>query len=242
MITAICQHSGLEFEASSKRTKQHPNVAALKSTAYDNGNYAEVMQALDTVKERGGYKTIEEYLDLVNEIASGKVTASRDARKREREEKAQREEARREHKRQRDAQNNILRRNGYNWRKIHDQEDEHYEDGQWLLFSPDGRSVSVEQALAEIEFIRQEKIEVPSLTRDMISYRENTKNGERYNLDAFTTATSFSDEQFGQAVDWNDAMDVIAENVANIPATISTPRATDGIDNYTEEQLADLGL
>lgn len=74
MAKIICQHSGVEFEAKSTRTKQHPLVASFKNT--NVSNYRDAMTALETAKEIGGYTTIEQYISLVEEILSGKISES----------------------------------------------------------------------------------------------------------------------------------------------------------------------
>lgn len=48
MITAACQHTGLEFEARSKAAKNHPAVSDLLSDANKRGAY---QSALDAIRE-----------------------------------------------------------------------------------------------------------------------------------------------------------------------------------------------
>lgn len=78
MVTVICQHSGIEFEAHSKQTKQHPLVAELKKESNKKGTYRQVNEALDKVRAEGGYTTIEEYVQRVrqalDEIERGRET------------------------------------------------------------------------------------------------------------------------------------------------------------------------
>lgn len=78
MVKVICQHSGIEFEADSKRSKNHPMVSDLKNRANKDGNYREVNNAMDAVKKAGGYATIEEYMKMVHDHINGKKQAIKD--------------------------------------------------------------------------------------------------------------------------------------------------------------------
>jgi hypothetical protein len=164
MVIVICQHSGIEFEAATKRTKQHPDIASLKDRANKDGNYREVGDALDTVKKAGGYATIEEYMGLVRAELQKKRDAflARAAKQREWQAKDEAEKAEREARRA--AENELLKANGYVWRKeaIGTEDSDmrgsygagvgefsHYE---WRLYAADGREVSKDHALAEIKF------------------------------------------------------------------------------------------
>lgn len=151
MVTVVCKESGIEFEAASKRTQQHPDVAALKNAANKNGNYREVNEALSAVRKAGGYSTIEEFMVLVgNHINSKKEEQNRrsiaaaQAREKENAEIEARKEARRK-------QNEHLKVHGYTWHKydVYDVTQE-VVGSEWKLISADGRFVSVEQALDEI--------------------------------------------------------------------------------------------
>lgn len=79
MVTIKCKHSGIVFEAKTKRTKQHPDIAALKQRANKDGNYREVDNALDAVTKAGGYSTIEKYMQLVNDMVAKAIDAKRQA-------------------------------------------------------------------------------------------------------------------------------------------------------------------
>ena len=96
MVKVICQHSGIEFEAASKRSKNHPMVSDLKVRANKDGNYREVNNAMDAVKKDGGYETIEEFMSKVNDHINGKKQAikSREAKFAEREQAVAEREAR----------------------------------------------------------------------------------------------------------------------------------------------------
>lgn len=148
MVTIKCQHSGIEFEAATRRTKQHPLIAEMKADANKNGNYRQVNNALDTVQKNGGYTTIEEYVNLVTEIIDGKANKAK-----ERAQKQAQAERERKQKHQQDIA--TLKANGYEKRKVVEIVND---DGQgeydlidvWYWFSPDGRQVSIIGALDEI--------------------------------------------------------------------------------------------
>ncbi len=146
MVTITCSESKLEFEAETKRTKQHPFIADLKNRANKDGNYREINEALAEARKRGGYTTIDGFITLVNEIVAGKkdaASAARDRRAaliRKQEEENARIEAERESRKAK------IKAAGYRWLK------DDYEEGnvRWDLFSPDGRIVTERQALDEI--------------------------------------------------------------------------------------------
>lgn len=65
MITVKCQHTGFEFEAESKRSKNHPAVAAFLNTANDDGKrhvgaYAEAKRIL--TEAAGNFDNIDELM------------------------------------------------------------------------------------------------------------------------------------------------------------------------------------
>lgn len=153
MIKIICQHSGLEVETKTRRTRQHPRIAELKIAANKDGNYREVNNALSEARKRGGYTNIDEYMALVSDIMREyhDKAKAKDAR---RAEAARKAEADRElHKAEREKLNARLKAAGYWWSKYEPRENMGQDDGyaRWDLFSPDGRIVTVDQALEEIE-------------------------------------------------------------------------------------------
>ncbi len=157
MVTVKCQHSGIEFEAKSTRTKQHPLVAEFKNEAASKrGDYSLAVQALDKAAEIGGYETIKDYMQLVNDIYTGAYDAKREIERNQNQEQRKAEQDWRDAKAKREATNRHLREHGYKWNKEY--RDTAYgagwgeDDSQvWRLYSPDGRVVTVEQALDEIE-------------------------------------------------------------------------------------------
>jgi hypothetical protein len=53
MVKVICQYTGIEFEAKSARTKNHPEVAQWLAEANQKGCYSELITALRQWKESG---------------------------------------------------------------------------------------------------------------------------------------------------------------------------------------------
>lgn len=152
MVTIKCQHSGIEFEAKTRRTKQHPLVARFKNEMARD-YYRQAMEALEEAAEME-YSTIEDYMELVARIADNKINAKNDAlnkqRQAEREAKAERAAARAKRK----ETNAFLRKHGYTWHKNPVdgyQPDYDFGDNRWHLMSPDRYEVTVAEALAEIE-------------------------------------------------------------------------------------------
>lgn len=148
-----CQHSGIEFEAKSKRSKNHPQVSELKNGAAKDGNYTEVLKAMDTIREQGKYETIDEFLAQVQDIVNVKARRKADRQRKQREFERKAEQAHRDAKAKREATNRHLREHGYKWSKEYADLDE-YEEGEpskWVLRSLDRREVTVAQALDEIE-------------------------------------------------------------------------------------------
>lgn len=152
-----CQHSGIEFEASNKRTKQHPLVAEFKNeVASRRGDYRLGKEALEKASEIGGYQTIEQYMGLVQSIYDGSYEQKRQAELAKIQRDKELEEKRQQAQVEREKLNRFLREHSYTWRKTY--ADPAYgagwgEDDRevWRLFSPDGRIVSVAEAKDEIE-------------------------------------------------------------------------------------------
>jgi len=149
MVKVICQHTGIEFEARSKRSKNHPRISALLSEANKNRAYNAVKDALAEGRELG-FETIEQF----EEFARAAMRASRQEYVERMNEIRDEQKAKREAKRRRDIVNAKLRQHGYTWRKNFAYDADHYEESddtfEWELWSEDGRVVTVEQALAEI--------------------------------------------------------------------------------------------
>lgn len=68
-IKVTCQYTGIEFDAASKRSKNHPAVAKFlddaSSDRFKNGAYAEAKRLL--VEARGQFDNIDDLMAAVNE-------------------------------------------------------------------------------------------------------------------------------------------------------------------------------
>jgi len=150
MVTVICQHSGIEFEADSKRTKQHPLIARIKQQASKDGTYREMDAALVAVSRDGGYASIEEYVTCVRDMVAGVPTLKTRVRVAQLERDEEARQSRERHRRE----NEVLKANGYQWSKeaSYDYIGGHDDDPryQWILRDPAGTEISTSQALDEI--------------------------------------------------------------------------------------------
>ena len=82
MITVKCQHTGFEFEAASKRSKNHPKVAEFLNEANREGKHyrGSGRIAKQLVREASGYENIDELMtDVRNSYEAWKETG--DAKK-----------------------------------------------------------------------------------------------------------------------------------------------------------------
>lgn len=157
MITVKCQHTGIEFEAASKRTKMHPAISAIKNEAAKDGTYRQVMEAI-TAAEKETWTSIEDAVEFITDMAAGRITAKRNADRAAGAEKAAAEKARKDAAQARKERNDKLYRNGYRWSKETEESMDIFgatafdaEGGNtWILTAPDGRIVTVKQAMSEI--------------------------------------------------------------------------------------------
>lgn len=153
MVTITCQYTGLDFEAASTRSKNHPLVSQFVNDANKDGrHYHGAYHAAKEIISNTGESDIESVLAVANAqyaewVANAKAAVNR---------KFAQEKERKEAKKARAEQNGTLRRHGYTWSR----EDEESMDfagpnafnGQtWTLYSSDSREVTVAEALAEIK-------------------------------------------------------------------------------------------
>lgn len=98
MITVTCQHTGVQFEARSKASKNHPQVVSaldrVVKSAAGRRAYGLLMEALDSLRQAGQQPTLDEFSDL----AGAAVEAAKEDRKAWVQEWQQRREARRTHR------------------------------------------------------------------------------------------------------------------------------------------------
>lgn len=153
-----CQHC--QTELSNPRAKNCADCMALKNGAQKAGFYREALAALEHAGAEG--LTGGEYRARAQEVYAELVAGRQVALRRRREDATQREADRKAAKREREATNARLREHGYRWQKVDAESmdfagagafDAIYGDREfvWELSAPDGRTVTVEQALAEIE-------------------------------------------------------------------------------------------
>ena len=66
MVQVICEKTGIEFEASSKRTKNHPAIMSVVNQANKEMWYNQCLEALAAGRE-SGLDTVEQFLGLLKE-------------------------------------------------------------------------------------------------------------------------------------------------------------------------------
>jgi hypothetical protein len=143
----VCQRSGLAFDPTSSRQKNHPQISAWLQEANKDGWYRECAEAIDLGKKKG-FDRIEHFGELIA-VAKDKSlkSAEWERRKAENNDRATRRAVIKE----------TFHRNGYQWhsnRSIPTDSPFGLSDDsgeiQFWLESPDGREVSEAQALKEI--------------------------------------------------------------------------------------------
>ena len=156
MVEIICEKTGLKFEAENRRRKVHPVVQGWCTTAYEEGWYQEANNAIYGNRarnvEKQQFKTIEQFVTyfetLREQVLKQKEETEKARQKQERDAK--------EVRRQRSITNDLLRGRGYTWKKFQNDEEDQDMFGapeyDWTLYSPDGRVVSVKEAMQELAF------------------------------------------------------------------------------------------
>jgi hypothetical protein len=202
---AFCEKTGLEFEATSKRVRNHPTIMAMLSDAYRDGWHFDAMEAIKSGRN-AGYTTIEQFVSALNDakeqykLRTNAIYAAEMQRKREAEEV----------RRQRHVTNSLLRSRGYEWQRGYSDSDiendiwngEGEATGAWELVSPDHRDVSVKEAMFELAFYEDAKF-----AHDWLAYRgipeiapaiELKRREEALKLEAAATqaqVVTYTDEQ-----------------------------------------------
>jgi hypothetical protein len=159
MPQVTCERTGITFEAKPSRTRTHthPTIIVLLSEADRYGWYSVALTALEAGRE-AGYTTIEEFVTQLREAekewkagheAEARYYAQTDRDRDRAETTATTEKATSAP----NTQNAQLREHGYKWGKSYDDYNAYEEDkpDTWYLATPDGRLISGEQALDEIE-------------------------------------------------------------------------------------------
>ena len=146
---AICERSGLEFVARSSRQTTHPAIRSWIDRASRDGWYRDCLATLEQGKQ-SGISTIEEFVALLGQAEQ----TWRDLRNAEIAQRNETERQIKEAKRQRHITNDLLRGRGYRWhRHENDEEDQDFFNApavEYTLWSPDGRVVSVQEAMLEL--------------------------------------------------------------------------------------------
>jgi len=122
MVTVICQHTGIEFEAASKRQKNHPAVAALLASANEDGTYRVAVQRLAAARAAGMTEidAIVRFVQTGEKAALARRAEIQAADRRLEQERAARHAAAMA---QRDATNSILREAGFRWLRYEEREE-----------------------------------------------------------------------------------------------------------------------
>jgi hypothetical protein len=151
MVLVICEKTGLQFEASSQRTKNHPTIMSWLNVAYTEKWYDEANEVVKQGREQG-FTTIEQYTARFKSTQE----AAQKARKAQIHAQVERKFAARDAHRERAVTNQFFREHGYRWQKFeHDEEDIDLlglPEVEWTLYSPDGRAVSTQEAMREIAY------------------------------------------------------------------------------------------
>lgn len=65
-VKITCQYTGLEFEAATRRSKNHPKISAWLQSANTDGWYNQALAAIQAGRE-AGFTSISEYINLLSE-------------------------------------------------------------------------------------------------------------------------------------------------------------------------------
>jgi hypothetical protein len=175
MVQVTCEKTGISFEATSKRTKNHPAIMEVVGEASKNGWYSSALQAIKEGRE-AGLETIEEFLELLDEARKA-AQESRDAKWSA---MLAEKRAAKEAKRARHEQNEFLRSHGYSWSR--------YEDPDTGIVSydlrdPQGHFVNVQEALDRINGVKAEpeKTETREVVREAV-FHQSAKIGQMYRV------------------------------------------------------------
>lgn len=160
MITVTCQYTGFQFEAESKRSKNHPMISAFLNEANAEGKHkvGAYAQAVALINEaKGNFESIDQ---LIAFVRAGFDAWKQDAQSIRRFTAGDYLRQRKAQKELRQRINSILKSNGYTWslEGYEDEEDADHFAGfasapigkVWTLYAPDGSEVSISQAFAQL--------------------------------------------------------------------------------------------
>lgn len=155
MIAATCEKTGLTFEARSQRQTTHPQIRSWIDKSYKDGWYQACLDAIKAGRE-ASLESIEEFIALLSETEHAAVSSQHADYSAMLERQRQAKEARR----QRAVTNDLLRDRGYRWQNLGFKTEEEADafdinlpiGNDWQLISPDGRIVTVKEAMQELAY------------------------------------------------------------------------------------------
>ena len=161
MVTITCDKTGIQFEAASKRQKNHPKVSNLLNWAATKGKPGAYGVALNLLSEcrTEGMTDISAILKRVEDGVAEFNTAASEAEWQRIQQRKEYERQRRARRQEREYTNGILFEGGYHWINLgFDSEEDAdftnfnsvYIGKDWHLYSADHREVSVRQAMQEM--------------------------------------------------------------------------------------------
>jgi hypothetical protein len=157
VVTVTCQYTGIEFEAKTRRSKNHPLVSDLLEEANKRrmpGAYNKAKALLD---ECQGMTDIDAIVNRVNIGLDAYDDAKNDKINKQRQDDKDRQEA----QRRRQQTNAVLKLNGYRWQKVTEEDMDAFgasafsntygnREHVWELIAPDGQVVTISEAMEAI--------------------------------------------------------------------------------------------
>jgi len=157
-----CQYTGIVFEATSKRQKNHPRVSALLNEAAKAGPaaYGTTKERLEQARQAG----MTDISEVITFVRTGAMQAQAQLDQRianDRQARKDADKARHYARNEREHTNSILRTGGYRWIKEDEESMDAFganafqsiygnRDYVWLLIDGEGREVSTRQAMTEM--------------------------------------------------------------------------------------------
>lgn len=238
MPTITCQYTGIQFEAPSARSKNHPAVSRLLTEAsgdkHHRNRYQVTLEALATVRNEN-LTDINEVLRRVDYIVTNRLDGQHTAQRQAELQRRQQEQEREARRQARKEQNEYLRRHGYTWSKTYADFDE-YEEGepsQWMLSAADGREVTVAQALDEItrgaEVVLAEIAAREAAESEAKRQAEATKQAELDTFDAIVADAKAGMTQVESLGISSDEMELVGRQVLDYRTTIVLRGTVNGV-------------
>jgi hypothetical protein len=158
MVSKVCQYSGLPLD--NPRAKNHPLVTRLLNRADQEGVYGAVRDAMWSAVAAG--RVGQAVIDAGEAALPSAVDRNRARSQQAADAALAAEQERRTTLRRRDAVNSALSRAGYRWQREDEESMDRFgatafnaiyggqSESVWFIVAPDGRTLSLQQALAEI--------------------------------------------------------------------------------------------